>query len=92
MGTIPRLCKYKKIKDFARKSFILSGGQTRNRTRDTRIFSPPLYHLSYLAFENFEVLIRPDFLCFVKLFFKLFCFFYLLIVAAFSFLIPRNPQ
>ena len=39
MGTIPRLCKYKKIKDFAWKSFILSGGQTRNRTRDTRIFS-----------------------------------------------------
>ncbi len=26
-----------------------NGGQTRNRTRDTRIFSPPLYQLSYLA-------------------------------------------
>jgi hypothetical protein len=25
------------------------GGQTRNRTRDTRIFSPLLYRLSYLA-------------------------------------------
>ena len=28
---------------------LKSGGQTRNRTRDTRIFSPPLYQQSYLA-------------------------------------------
>src|SRR3989339_227695 len=27
----------------------VSGGETRNRTRDTRIFSPLLYRLSYLA-------------------------------------------
>ena len=25
MGTTPRICKYKKIKDFAWKSFIFSG-------------------------------------------------------------------
>ncbi|MBS1248296.1 MAG: hypothetical protein H6R48_1085, partial [Proteobacteria bacterium] len=29
--------------------FVLSGGQGRNRTNDTRIFSPLLYQLSYLA-------------------------------------------
>jgi hypothetical protein len=29
--------------------FISSGGQGRNRTIDTRIFSPLLYQLSYLA-------------------------------------------
>ncbi len=28
------------------------GGQTRNRTRDTRIFSPLLYRLSYLAVKK----------------------------------------
>ena len=28
---------------------VLSGGQGRNRTNDTRIFSPLLYQLSYLA-------------------------------------------
>ena len=28
---------------------LLSGGQGRNRTTDTRIFSPLLYLLSYLA-------------------------------------------
>ena len=28
------------------------GGQGRNRTADTRIFSPLLYQLSYLAFET----------------------------------------
>ncbi len=27
----------------------MSGGQGRNRTNDTRIFSPLLYQLSYLA-------------------------------------------
>src|SRR3569832_734509 len=26
-----------------------SGGQSRNRTKDTRMFNPLLYHLSYLA-------------------------------------------
>ena len=29
---------------------VESGGQGRNRTTDTRIFSPLLYQLSYLAF------------------------------------------
>ena len=28
---------------------VLSGGQERDRTADTRIFSPLLYQLSYLA-------------------------------------------
>jgi hypothetical protein len=28
---------------------VLDGGQGRNRTTDTRIFSPLLYQLSYLA-------------------------------------------
>ena len=37
----------------------LYGGQRRNRTVDTRIFSPLLYQLSYLAtFQEFE-LYRP---------------------------------
>jgi hypothetical protein len=30
-------------------AFLVSGGQGRNRTTDTRIFSPLLYQLSYLA-------------------------------------------
>ena len=28
-----------------------NGGQSRNRTNDTRIFSPLLYQLSYLAMQ-----------------------------------------
>ena len=32
---------------------ILSGGQSRDRTGDTRIFSPVLYQLSYLPFLVF---------------------------------------
>ncbi len=35
-------------------SHFRSGGQTRNRTRDTRIFSPLLYRLSYLAIGDSE--------------------------------------
>lgn len=31
------------------QAFVLYGGQGRNRTADTRIFSPLLYQLSYLA-------------------------------------------
>jgi hypothetical protein len=31
--------------------FKLNGAETRNRTRDTRIFSPLLYRLSYLGTE-----------------------------------------
>ena len=31
---------------------VKSGGQTRNRTEDTRIFSPLLYQLSYLALRG----------------------------------------
>ena len=34
---------------------MTSGGQGRNRTTDTRIFSPLLYQLSYLALRT-----RPD--------------------------------
>ena len=37
----------------------LSGGQGRNRTTDTRIFSPLLYQLSYLAAVGERVRIRP---------------------------------
>ena len=29
--------------------YLLSGGPSRDRTGDTRIFSPPLYQLSYRA-------------------------------------------
>ena len=36
-----------------------SGGQGRNRTTDTRIFSPLLYQLSYLAAEGERARIRP---------------------------------
>jgi hypothetical protein len=35
------------------------GGQGRNRTTDTRIFSPLLYQLSYLATGEGRVLNRP---------------------------------
>ena len=38
---------------------VLSGGQGRNRTTDTRIFSPLLYQLSYLAAVGERVRIRP---------------------------------
>ena len=38
-----------KQKEPRRGSFCLTGGQGRNRTTDTRIFSPLLYQLSYLA-------------------------------------------
>ena len=34
-------------------SLILNGGQGQNRTADTRIFSPLLYRLSYLANREF---------------------------------------
>ncbi len=37
----------------------LDGGQGRNRTTDTRIFSPLLYQLSYLAAGGGRVLDRP---------------------------------
>ncbi len=42
---------------------ILCGGQRRGRTADTRIFSPLLYQLSYLALANFEKFQR-DFVTF----------------------------
>jgi hypothetical protein len=32
-----------------RHTRMTKNGQSRNRTNDTRIFSPLLYHLSYLA-------------------------------------------
>ena len=34
---------------------VLSGGQERDRTADTRIFSPLLYQLSYLAKPSREM-------------------------------------
>jgi hypothetical protein len=37
----------------------LNGGQGRNRTTDTRIFSPLLYQLSYLAAGDERARIRP---------------------------------
>lgn len=43
MGTTPRICKYKKIKDFAWKSFIFSGCSGRDRTYDQVINSHLLY-------------------------------------------------
>ena len=39
----------KKIVAFKRRLPLLYGGQGRDRTGDTRIFSPLLYQLSYLA-------------------------------------------
>lgn len=39
----------KKRKNHPEGWFWESGGETRNRTRDTRIFSALLYQLSYLA-------------------------------------------
>ncbi len=38
---------------------LFHGGQGRNRTTDTRIFSPLLYQLSYLAAGGGRVLDRP---------------------------------
>ena len=43
---------FKKGKGLQLQAFDLIGGQGRNRTIDTRIFSPLLYQLSYLAFEK----------------------------------------
>jgi hypothetical protein len=45
---------------------IQNGAETRNRTRDTRIFSPVLYHLSYLGMENAVTILKGQDL--VKLF------------------------
>jgi hypothetical protein len=39
--------------------FYLTGGQGQNRTADTRIFSPLLYQLSYLAAGDGRARIRP---------------------------------
>ena len=36
------------------------GGQGRNRTADTRIFSPLLYQLSYLATPDSLILSKAD--------------------------------
>ena len=41
--------KCKKKKTFSLFDWGRSGGQERDRTADTRIFSPLLYQLSYLA-------------------------------------------
>ncbi len=34
------------------KDYLSNGAQTRNRTKDTRIFSPLLYQLSYLGINK----------------------------------------
>jgi hypothetical protein len=52
--------------NFAEARFLLhqlklekkGGGQRRNRTADTRIFSPLLYRLSYLAVFDWETIFR----------------------------------
>ena len=41
-------------------SVCLGGGETRNRTGDTRIFSPLLYQLSYLAETQREPKCKPN--------------------------------
>jgi hypothetical protein len=41
---------------------LLGNGQGRNRTADTRIFSPLLYQLSYLAERLCNVVPRLEFL------------------------------
>jgi hypothetical protein len=44
------LTDFAELRDYTRRNcLILFGGQGRNRTTDTRIFSPLLYQLSYLA-------------------------------------------
>ena len=47
----PRVARGKTRNDKANRELLAlkSGGQGRNRTTDTRIFSPLLYQLSYLA-------------------------------------------
>ena len=41
------------------QAFEFDGGQGRNRTADTGIFSPLLYQLSYLAALRLELRIKP---------------------------------
>ncbi len=43
------------------RAYLFFGGQGRNRTTDTRIFSPLLYQLSYLALLSAIVLRNADF-------------------------------
>ena len=38
---------------FIENPFKKNGARTRNRTKDTRIFSPPLYLLSYPGMRHF---------------------------------------
>ena len=47
--TLARLCSTPEL--LPQIYFILSGGGARNRSGDTRIFSPLLYQLSYPAFD-----------------------------------------
>ena len=47
MGTIPSLVLPQKQKPATRAGFLKSGARTRNRTKDTGIFNPLLYRLSY---------------------------------------------
>jgi hypothetical protein len=45
----PYLAGHKKARKLLYLRALKNGGQTQNRTGDTRIFSPLLYRLSYLA-------------------------------------------
>ena len=47
MGTIPSFALPQKQKPATRAGFLKSGARTRNRTKDTGIFNPLLYRLSY---------------------------------------------
>ena len=53
-----RIGKQKKTRQVILSGYFLNGGLSRNRTNDTRIFSPLLYQLSYettmVAGEGFE--------------------------------------
>ena len=45
----------------SRSPHVIIGGQGRNRTTDTRIFSPLLYQLSYLATSLLRNHLHKDF-------------------------------
>lgn len=53
LGDLRKLCTPAKVRQFKNRkgitTFPIGSGQNWNRTSDTRIFSPLLYRLSYLA-------------------------------------------
>ncbi len=56
--------KWKNLISFNNLSGLKCGAQTRDRTKDTRIFNPLLYQLSYLGF-NLQVFVLKTYSCFV---------------------------